>query len=117
MIIIDGIIVNGEIGEAEAQEYVTRGLDRFPNLAKMNIRVDGEFVEIGYELYDPPKPFERIRRITGYLVGTTGRWNNAKQAELKDRVKHMSGFDSVRKGRNDDGEGTAAPIINTEPAD
>lgn len=33
--------------------------------------------------------FERIRRITGYLVGTTDRWNDAKKAELKDRVKHM----------------------------
>ncbi len=32
--------------------------------------------------------FERIRRITGYLVGTTDRWNNAKKAELGDRVKH-----------------------------
>ena len=32
--------------------------------------------------------FERIRRITGYLVGTTDRWNDAKKAELKDRVTH-----------------------------
>ena len=32
--------------------------------------------------------FERIRRITGYLVGTTDRFNNAKQAEERDRVKH-----------------------------
>ena len=32
--------------------------------------------------------FERIRRITGYLVGTMDRWNNAKKAEEKDRVKH-----------------------------
>lgn len=32
--------------------------------------------------------FERIRRITGYLVGTTERFNNAKQKEEKDRVKH-----------------------------
>ncbi|HCA72015.1 MAG TPA: hypothetical protein DHW78_04150 [Ruminococcaceae bacterium] len=32
--------------------------------------------------------FERIRRITGYLVGTMDRWNNAKLAEEKDRVKH-----------------------------
>ena len=32
--------------------------------------------------------FERIRRITGYLVGTTDRFNNAKQTEEKDRVKH-----------------------------
>ena len=34
------------------------------------------------------RPFERIRRITGYLVGTLDRWNSAKQAEEKDRVKH-----------------------------
>ena len=32
--------------------------------------------------------FERIRRITGYLVGTLDKWNNAKRAEQKDRVKH-----------------------------
>ena len=32
--------------------------------------------------------FERIRRITGYLVGTVDRFNNAKQAEEHDRVKH-----------------------------
>lgn len=34
--------------------------------------------------------FERIRRITGYLVGTMNRWNNAKKAEEKERVKHVS---------------------------
>ncbi|HJB65936.1 MAG TPA: nrdD protein [Candidatus Mailhella merdavium] len=34
--------------------------------------------------------FERIRRITGYLVGTTDRFNNAKRAEERDRVKHAS---------------------------
>ena len=32
--------------------------------------------------------FERIRRITGYLVGTIDRFNNAKAAEVKERVKH-----------------------------
>lgn len=32
--------------------------------------------------------FARTRRITGYLVGTVDRFNNAKQAEEKDRVKH-----------------------------
>ena len=40
------------------------------------------------EAENEPK-FERIRRITGYLVGTTDRWNNAKRAEERDRVKHM----------------------------
>lgn len=32
--------------------------------------------------------FDRIRRITGYLVGTLDRFNNAKRAEVQDRVKH-----------------------------
>lgn len=35
--------------------------------------------------------FERIRRITGYLVGTLDRFNNAKAAEVEDRVKHSLG--------------------------
>ena len=34
------------------------------------------------------RDFERIRRITGYLVGTVDRWNDAKRAEEQDRVKH-----------------------------
>ena len=33
-------------------------------------------------------PFDRIRRITGYLVGTLERFNNGKKAEERDRVKH-----------------------------
>ena len=32
--------------------------------------------------------FERIRRITGYLVGTMDQWNDAKKGEERDRVKH-----------------------------
>ena len=35
--------------------------------------------------------FERIRRITGYLVGTMDKWNDAKRAEERDRVKHGLG--------------------------
>ena len=34
--------------------------------------------------------FERIRRITGYLVGTLERFNDAKAAEVRDRVTHMT---------------------------
>ena len=34
--------------------------------------------------------FERIRRITGYLVGTLDRFNNAKRSEEHDRVKHQT---------------------------
>ena len=35
--------------------------------------------------------FERIRRITGYLVGTMDKWNDAKKAEERDRVVHSTG--------------------------
>lgn len=35
--------------------------------------------------------FERIRRITGYLVGTVERFNDGKRAEVRDRVKHGIG--------------------------
>lgn len=38
--------------------------------------------------------FERIRRITGYLVGTLEKWNDAKRAEERDRVKH----DLIKRG-------------------
>lgn len=41
--------------------------------------------------------FERIRRITGYLVGTLDRFNDAKRAEVEDRVKHMT----FQKWQND----------------
>ena len=39
--------------------------------------------------------FERIRRITGYLVGTLDRFNNAKRAEESERVKH--GMHTLKK--------------------
>lgn len=42
--------------------------------------------------------FERIRRITGYLVGTVERFNNGKRAEERDRVKHnKQGLDEACK--------------------
>lgn len=41
--------------------------------------------------------FERIRRITGYLVGTLDRFNNAKRAEVGDRVKHTGSGAGIEK--------------------
>ncbi len=48
----------------------------------------------GRKEHDGEFGFERIRRITGYLVGTLDRFNNAKRAEEKDRVKH--GLDGLK---------------------
>lgn len=47
-----------------------------------------EYFETHLEWFDTVQTFERLRRITGYLVGTLSRWNDAKQAEEKARVKH-----------------------------
>ncbi|RGQ08505.1 hypothetical protein DWZ11_01200 [Megamonas rupellensis] len=44
-------------------------------------------VDVDYTIKEPK--FERIRRITGYLTGDLNRWNNAKQAEEHDRIKHI----------------------------
>ena len=50
----------------------------------MNVTVNANNVkEVGKDV-----GFERIRRITGYLVGTVDRFNDAKRAEEADRVKH-----------------------------
>ena len=46
-----------------------------------------EYFDEHSEYFDEGK-FERLRRITGYLVGTLDRWNDAKKAEEKARVKH-----------------------------
>lgn len=48
---------------------------------------DGEEVEL--TLTPDVVRFQRIRRITGYLVGTLDRFNNAKRREVDDRVKHI----------------------------
>ena len=44
--------------------------------------------DVNYNDNDQPK-ITRIRRITGYLTGSTDRWNNAKRDELTDRVTHI----------------------------
>ena len=41
--------------------------------------------------------FERIRRITGYLVGTLDKFNNAKSSEVADRVAHGVGTGKVER--------------------
>ena len=43
--------------------------------------------------------FERIRRVTGYLSGDVSRFNNAKQAEEKDRVKHSLSKEITKEGK------------------
>lgn len=45
-------------------------------------------------------PFERLRRITGYLVGSIDRWNDGKKAELEDREKHELSCQELHTANN-----------------
>ncbi|MCI9130297.1 MAG: hypothetical protein HFJ65_08355 [Eggerthellaceae bacterium] len=76
-----------EIEETEALNYVVYYVSKFPNLESLDVKIDGDYADVTYNL-TPSQPFERIRRITGYLVGTLDRFNDAKRAEEADRVKH-----------------------------
>nr|DAK26540.1 MAG TPA: anaerobic ribonucleoside triphosphate reductase [Caudoviricetes sp.] len=81
----------GDISEKEKQayiEFVKRRVNDIDDVKSIivNDAGNGE-VTVEWQMKYEAK-FERIARITGYLTGTTERWNNAKQAELKERVKH-----------------------------
>jgi ribonucleoside-triphosphate reductase len=66
---------------------VNHPVDRDP-VCGYNGIIDNACPGCGRSESDGGPKFERIRRITGYLVGTIDRWNNAKRAEEGDRVKH-----------------------------
>ena len=81
------------VTEQEAMEYVAYGRQRVRGrLTKLVIRQGKEVDEVEL-LWTSKEKFERIRRITGYLVGTIDRWNNAKRAEEQDRVMHLGRSD------------------------
>lgn len=82
-------VIGGEMCEAEKQEYVKHVKTQHPerDIKKLTITIDGDFVNLRTE-YRTNIPFVRIRRITGYLVGSLERFNNGKRAEERDRVKH-----------------------------
>jgi ribonucleoside-triphosphate reductase len=104
----------GHITYVELDGDPTRNLDAFENVVRfmaksgvgygsINHPVDRDPVcgyngiigdscpKCGRSEGDGGRNFERIRRITGYLVGTVDRFNNAKRAEERDRVKHDFG--------------------------
>lgn len=81
-------VAGGALPQEEIDRYVEHVQNKYPNrrIKKLSLLVDGDEVEIRGVFEHAP--FDRIRRITGYLVGTMDHWNNAKRAEEKDRVKH-----------------------------
>lgn len=82
-------VKGGSMPKEETDEYIRRIKEKYPDriIKDLTLTIDGEFVDIRYT-YDTV-PFDRIRRITGYLVGTLDRFNNAKRAEEEQRIKHQ----------------------------
>ena len=81
-------VIGEEISQDEINAYIDYGHKKYSDrtIKGMTVKIDGDYVDLQYEFDDVP--FDRIRRITGYLVGTLDRFNNGKRAEEHDRVKH-----------------------------
>lgn len=80
-------VTNGTLEQNEINAYIQRATKIYGVEPRhIDINVCGDEVELHYDL--GARPFQRIRRITGYLVGTLDRFNNGKRAEEHDRVKH-----------------------------
>lgn len=86
-------VKGGEISDGEKEQYKAFVLDKYKDciVDKVVIELDGEFANV--TSFIKPIAFERVRRITGYLVGTLDRFNDAKLAEVKDRTPNGVGYD------------------------
>ena len=90
---VDGITVYtnlADLTEDEARKYIDYVLNNVAcdeplEFISVNHCPDGK-IDLDYQFHG--EPFERIRRITGYLTGNLTTWNNAKRAEERERVKH-----------------------------
>ena len=94
--IVDGVVVttnDPNMSDDEILAYISKTRETYitdyltQEITALNIKATPDDVEITYTMSLPK--FERIRRITGYLVGTIDRWNNGKVSELKDRYSSI----------------------------
>lgn len=74
--------------EIAGRDMAVREIQRAVEAVEDHIRQQDKVQDFADPLVGQNVPFERIRRITGYLVGSIDRFNNAKRAEEQDRVKH-----------------------------
>lgn len=95
---------SSEPSKAELTDIVANRVEKYNHMSinKMEMNFSDEFVDVKCSFN--PTPFNRIRRITGYLVGDMSRFNDAKAAEVRDRKKHLSAADTMRL-RDTDADG------------
>ena len=76
-----------DIDQKEKQGYIdyVKGKNPKKIIKYIKVTLDGDFANLEYEVEE--EPFDRIRRITGYL-SEVRQFNNGKKGELRDRVKH-----------------------------
>ncbi len=81
-------VIGDGVSQNEINAYLDYGKKKYTGrtITGMTVKTDGDFVDLKFEFADVP--FDRIRRITGYLVGTLDRFNDGKRAEERERVKH-----------------------------
>lgn len=100
------LTTGGHIFYVECDGDITKNAEVVDTIVRMGIKNDCGYISINHTQARCPKcnyeanektlkecPYCKVRmdilqRITGYLVGTTDRWNSGKLAELKDRVIH-----------------------------
>lgn len=86
---IDGVKITSDFkaDKEELAAYVKFVKKHVPDVSSVEVKLcDDGAVDLNWTARR--EPFERIRRITGYLTGDLTSWNDAKQAEEHDRVKH-----------------------------
>lgn len=83
-------VTGGSMTPEEKKLYLDYLIEKYPGrvFKSIEFHIDGDYVDMKYTYDD--KPFVRIRRITGYLVGDLSRWNDSKRAEEHDRVHHST---------------------------
>ena len=79
-------VTNGTLEQKEIDAYIARATKKYGVEPRhIDINVCGDEVELNYDLGE--RPFHRIRRIAGYLVGPLGRVDSAERAEAHGRVR------------------------------
>lgn len=82
------IRVIGGLLNQEEEKAVIEVVDKYTDVDYAEAIISGDYIDI--KTYRKA-PFKRIRRITGYLVGDLSRFNDAKSAEVNQRLKHGTG--------------------------